>query len=104
MFHLIALTACLALYFLPSIIGREKRNFAAIFMLNLLLGWTVVGWIVALIWALTVDSPVLATQAHPSCSVCRTPIQAGQNFCPHCGTRLAWPPGTPAPGTQNVAH
>lgn len=96
MFHLIAFGLCAALYFLPSIVGRAKRNFPAIFMLNLFLGWTVIGWIVALIWASTADFPVPATPAHPSCSVCRTPIQAGQNFCPHCGSRLTWPQGTPA--------
>lgn len=101
MFHLLAFGLCIALYFLPSIIGRNKRNFAAIFVLNLLLGWTLVGWIVALIWALTVDAPPPAAQAQPSCSVCRTPIRAGQNFCPGCGSPLAWPHGAPAPGTHS---
>jgi hypothetical protein len=37
-----------ALYFLPSIIGLRKRNAGAIFVLNLLLGWTVIGWVVSL--------------------------------------------------------
>ena len=40
-------------YFLPAIIGRNHKQSTAIFMLNLLLGWTVIGWIGALIWALT---------------------------------------------------
>ncbi len=44
-----------ALYFLPSVIGYNKKNGNAICMLNLLLGWTVLGWIVALIWAMTKD-------------------------------------------------
>lgn len=44
-----------ALYFLPTIIGRKKANRTAIFWLNFLLGWSFVGWVVALIWALTVD-------------------------------------------------
>ncbi len=42
-----------SVYFLPSIIGRDKRNYNAILALNLLLGWTLVGWVVALVWALT---------------------------------------------------
>lgn len=46
---------CLFVYFLPSIIGGSKKNIGAIFALNLLLGWTLIGWIVALIWALTKD-------------------------------------------------
>lgn len=98
MFHLIAFGICMALYFLPSIVGRHKYNFPAIFILNLLLGWTVIGWIVALIWALTADSPP-AFPARPCCSVCRTPIRAGQNFCPGCGRPLAWSHGTQPSGT-----
>jgi uncharacterized membrane protein YqaE (UPF0057 family) len=47
---------CVAVYFLPTIVGHSKRNAGAIFVLNLLLGWTVIGWIVALIWAFTVDA------------------------------------------------
>lgn len=43
------------LYFLPSIIGYSHRNFGSIFLLNLLLGWTFIGWIVALIWAVSND-------------------------------------------------
>jgi len=46
----------LIVYFLPSIVGFEKRNRNAIFILNLLLGWTLIGWIVALIWASTKDA------------------------------------------------
>lgn len=45
----------LFLYFLPGIVGLHKRNAMAIFALDLLLGWTVMGWLVALIWALTKD-------------------------------------------------
>jgi len=50
--------ALLAWYFLPSVIAvGKKRNAFAIFILNLLLGWTVLGWIIALIWSLTHDQP-----------------------------------------------
>lgn len=45
----------LCLYFAPSIAGRKKRNHQAIFVLNLLAGWTLVGWIVAAVWASTKD-------------------------------------------------
>ncbi len=46
-----------ALYFLPTIIvlARRKKNVLGPILVNVLLGWTVIGWIVALIWALTVD-------------------------------------------------
>lgn len=43
-----------ALYCLPAITAwyRSHRNTAAITALTLLLGWTGIGWIGALIWAL----------------------------------------------------
>lgn len=42
----------LAFYFLPAILAWSKSDFWAIFALNLFLGWTIVGWVVALVWAL----------------------------------------------------
>lgn len=40
-------------YFLPSLVAAANGNKQgiAIFLLNLLLGWTGLGWIIALIWA-----------------------------------------------------
>lgn len=51
----------LVMYFLPSIIAlaRGKRDTLAIFMLNLFLGWSVIGWVIALIWAAKHDVPVV---------------------------------------------
>jgi hypothetical protein len=45
----------LLLYFLPSIIAfvRGHHSRIGIFLLNFLLGWSGLGWIVAFIWALT---------------------------------------------------
>jgi hypothetical protein len=47
-----------AFYFLPSIIAgvRGTRRQDGIFLLNLLFGWTLVGWGVALIWAACEDA------------------------------------------------
>ena len=44
-----------ALYFMPAIIAfnRHHRNKGAIFALNLLAGWTFIGWVGAFVWALT---------------------------------------------------
>lgn len=51
----------LLMYFLPSIIAlaRSKRDLLAIFLLNLFLGWSVIGWIVALVWAAKNDHVVV---------------------------------------------
>lgn len=61
-------------YFLPTVIGlaRHKQNAMAIFALNLFLGWTLLGWVVAIVWALTVDRAVVDL-ASPS----RFPLDKG---------------------------
>src|ERR1035438_10013211 len=89
----------LAIYFLPSIIGKNKRNSGAIFALNFLLGWTLIGWIVSLVWALTVDHPAPFVVMPPanivpqawSCQNCKAQVQGGDRFCPVCGARINWP-------------
>ncbi|HKS83046.1 MAG TPA: superinfection immunity protein [Candidatus Acidoferrales bacterium] len=86
---------CLLMYFLPSIIGHSRRDFAGIFILNLLLGWTVIGWIAALIWACASDRryPVLiaaapSAPAHYYCCQCGAASHAGSRFCWSCGRAL----------------
>ena len=48
-------------YLLPSVIAstRKTGHQSAIFFINMLFGWTVLGWIAALIWAV-VEKPQLA--------------------------------------------
>ena len=45
------------IYFLPAIVARRhgKRNTNAIFVLNLCLGWLLIPWVVALVWATAKD-------------------------------------------------
>lgn len=52
------LVMIVGLYFLPTIIAlsRGKRNRCAISLLNLLLGWTVIGWVIALVWSVMHES------------------------------------------------
>ena len=52
---LFLLFICL-IYFLPAIIARDKSDAGLIFLVNLFLGWTVIGWIVTFIWACTADT------------------------------------------------
>ncbi len=54
----------LPLYFLPTIIGRKKRNARALLALNVLTGWTFIGWVGALVWALLRDGPDTSQAAH----------------------------------------
>jgi hypothetical protein len=66
-------------YFLPSIIAHHKRHSSGIFILNLLTGWTFVGWIIAFIWALT-DEPQLVPVY-----VASQPSYGGSRLCANCG-------------------
>jgi hypothetical protein len=53
---LIILVVC---YFIPTVVAfsRKHHNAGAICALNIFLGWTVVGWVTALVWALTRPAP-----------------------------------------------
>ena len=79
LFFLLAFAA----YFIPYFVARanRKRNAEAIGMLNLFLGWTVLGWIIALVWASCQDAPLpLQQMARPA---------SGGHFCPGCGALRA---------------
>jgi uncharacterized paraquat-inducible protein A len=53
--YLLLLILGLIVYFVPAIMAQQRRhpNFEAIAVLNLVAGWTVLGWVVALVWAHT---------------------------------------------------
>lgn len=53
--HIIITIITLAVFFLPTLIAlvRDHHNKVAIIVTNLLLGWTGVVWLVALIWSFT---------------------------------------------------
>ncbi|WP_108508374.1 superinfection immunity protein [Polynucleobacter acidiphobus] len=50
----ILITLLSLFYFLPVAIAlyRKRANTGAIFALNLFLGWSLIGWVIALVWAL----------------------------------------------------
>jgi len=54
LFFAILITILSLFYFLPFAIAFHKRraNTGAIFALNLFLGWSLIGWVLALVWAL----------------------------------------------------
>lgn len=68
------------LYFLPTVIAvvfRHESDVLGIFLVNFFLGWTFIGWWVALIWA-------VASNGSPH-EVRRVPVSSGR-FCSRCGT------------------
>lgn len=58
MSEFVIVVVSLAIYFFPSIVGYGKRNFSSILLLNLFLGWTVIGWIVSIVWAVSYEKPI----------------------------------------------
>jgi hypothetical protein len=93
-FVLAVLGVLTVLYFLPTIIAvkRQKANVTPIVLVDLLLGWTVIGWIVALIWALStqvVDKEPATGSESLLCAQCGKYSQGGSKFCAHCGAVIA---------------
>ena len=94
--------ASVALYFLPTIVGaaRKKTNLLGIFLVNFFLGWSVIGWVIALVWAVSTErvDPMHPAQAgwvsqplQPQrrfCSSCGAEGQLGSHFCARCGHAL----------------
>ncbi|MBI2665025.1 superinfection immunity protein [Candidatus Woesearchaeota archaeon] len=53
-----ALATLGALYFLPTIIAgmKKKKNIVDILLFNTFLGWTIIGWLAAMAWAVYGES------------------------------------------------
>ncbi|MDO8965073.1 superinfection immunity protein [Algoriphagus sp.] len=51
-FEVLIISLLIIFNFIPSFISTKKTFFNQIFVLNLFLGWTIIGWIIALIWSL----------------------------------------------------
>ena len=51
-------------YFVPSVIAyfRRHRRRRVILILNLLTGWTAIGWVISAVWSVTPDVEVRRTK------------------------------------------
>lgn len=98
------------LYFLPTIVARQRGhlNTTSITVLNVLLGWTLLGWVAALVWAYSASGkapsasssstgPAQLSDANPrisessgtkKCPFCAEPVKVEAIKCKHCGSSL----------------
>jgi hypothetical protein len=89
------IVAGVAVWFLPYFVARRRRHPAetGIFVLTLLTGVTVVGWVVAFVWAYQGGTD-------PK----RRPHPGEQRACPHCGVWKQIPPGARLTRCDNCGH
>ena len=97
------LVVVVLLYFLPTIIASKRRvpNQGTVFVVNFFLGWTFIGWIVALAQAMKDPSSGPVTPAlpvvpiaHRKCPWCAEDIRQEAIVCRFCSRDVA-----PAPTT-----
>jgi hypothetical protein len=98
-----ALVIVLGVYFLPLVIAvnRKVPNVGSVAVINVFLGWTLVGWVIALAMALrsvpkkpelVPETPKTATaQAispsglmYRECPHCKEQMRRDASVCPHC--------------------
>jgi len=53
--HLLYDVIGILVYFIPTAVAvaRHHRQSVAIFLINFMLGWTLIGWLGALVWSFT---------------------------------------------------
>lgn len=87
----------LPVYLVPLIVAavRRSQSLAGIAMVNILLGWSLIGWVGALVWALVSHpasserNPGGSTTPPSVCPTCRRRSERGTRFCRYCGEPLA---------------
>jgi hypothetical protein len=92
---ILLLAATLIVYFIPTWVAnaRQHHNANAIFITNLFLGWTFLGWVAVLIWAFTevkarTQVYIVSQSETKECPFCAESIKAQAKVCRHCGRDL----------------
>jgi hypothetical protein len=81
----------IALYFMPTIVAgyRHHSSLFLIVVLNILFGWTMLGWLLLLVWACFGDQySTWSRPAEKKCPYCAEYIKSEAIKCKHCGSDL----------------
>ena len=94
--ELLILIPMFLVYFIPVLIVvlRRAKNTLGIVLVNVLAGWTFVGWLIALIWAIISPREIPVAVGNPSsyderyCPRCGIKAPFSSNYCSNCGFKL----------------
>ena len=86
----ILLALAIVIYFIPNwvAIARKHHQGTAIFVTNLLLGWTGLGWIAALIWSFTAVQVKPSDNGHAAVASQPRGPTATEKRCPDCAEMI----------------
>ena len=56
----VLLLLCLIIYMLPTLIAyaRDVRSRQTITVVNIVFGWTLIGWLIAFLWAMLAETSI----------------------------------------------
>lgn len=102
----VAAGAAVYLYFLPTVeaMARGQNNVTQVALVNVFFGWSLLGWVLALVWAVKPQETSHQNPLHPlpptantteqdnratkDCPMCGETVLAVARKCKHCGSML----------------